>query len=173
MEPYQVGCCIGLVYSLFLINGALWPKGDILLARAAEKAGVPFVLSTASNASIEDVARESKGDLWFQLNIVQGKLAEQMVRRADTAGYSTLVLTTDVWVNGNRERDLRNHFGLPMNYTPKLILDGALSMVVCQERRREADVAPIRPDVTRIKLLGGRCACCGERVTAQAPAGLE
>jgi (S)-mandelate dehydrogenase len=48
-----------------------------------------------------------------------------MVRRADAAGYSTLVLTTDVSVNGNRERDLRNNFGLPMNYSPKLIYDGA------------------------------------------------
>src|SRR5271166_1063639 len=106
------------------LNGALWPKGDILLARAAERAGIPFVLSTASNASIEDVAAASKGDLWFQLYIVQRKLAEQMVRRAEAAGYSTLVLTTDVGVNGNRERDLRNNFGLPMRYTPRLIYDG-------------------------------------------------
>jgi (S)-mandelate dehydrogenase len=106
------------------LNAALWPKGDILLARAAEKAGIPFVLSTASNASIEEVAAASKGDLWFQLYIVQRKLAEQMVRRAEAAGYSTLVLTTDVGVNGNRERDLRNNFGLPMRYTPALIYDG-------------------------------------------------
>jgi (S)-mandelate dehydrogenase len=106
------------------LNAALWPKGDILLARAAEKSGIPFVLSTASNASIEEVAAASKGDLWFQLYIVQHKLAEQMVRRADAAGYSTLVLTTDVGVNGNRERDLRNNFGLPMRYTPRLIYDG-------------------------------------------------
>jgi (S)-mandelate dehydrogenase len=103
------------------LNGALWPKGDILLAHAAERVGIPLVLSTAS---IDDVAAASKGDLWFQLYIVQRKLAEQMVRRADAAGYSTLVLTTDVGVNGNRERDLRNNFGLPMHYTPRLIYDG-------------------------------------------------
>jgi (S)-mandelate dehydrogenase len=63
-------------------------------------------IATASNASIEHVAAASSGDLWFQLYIVQRKLAEQMVRRAEAAGYSTLVLTTDVGVNGNRERDL-------------------------------------------------------------------
>jgi (S)-mandelate dehydrogenase len=106
------------------LNAALWPKGDILLARAAERAGIPFVLSTASNASIEEVAAASKGDLWFQLYIVQRQLAEEMVRRAEAAGYSTLVLTTDVGVNGNRERDLRNNFGLPLRYTPGLIYDG-------------------------------------------------
>src|SRR6201984_3650796 len=106
------------------LNAALWPKGDILLARAAEKAGIPFVLSTASNASIEEVAAASKRDLGFQLYIVQRKLAEQMVRRAEAAGYSILVLTTDVGVNGNRERDLRNNFGLPLRYTPRLIYDG-------------------------------------------------
>src|SRR5258708_37582625 len=106
------------------LNAALWPKGDILLARAAENAGIPFVLSTASNASIEEVAAASNGDLWFQLYIVQRKLAEQMVRRAEAAGYSTLVLTADVAVNGNRQRDLRNNFGLPVRYTPGLIYDG-------------------------------------------------
>src|SRR5260370_20962566 len=78
------------------LNAALWPKGDILLARAAENAGIPFVLSTASNASIEEVAAASKGDLWLQLYIVQRKLAQHLVRRPEAAGYSTLVLTTDV-----------------------------------------------------------------------------
>ena len=53
------------------LNGAFWPKGDILLARAAQRAAIPFVLSTASDGSIEDVAAASKGDLWFQLYIVQ------------------------------------------------------------------------------------------------------
>jgi (S)-mandelate dehydrogenase len=52
------------------------------------------------------------------------KLAEQMSSPAEAAGYSTLVLTTDIGVNGNRERDLRNNFGLPMHYTPGLIYDG-------------------------------------------------
>jgi (S)-mandelate dehydrogenase len=106
------------------LNGALWPMGDISLARAAERAGIPFVLATAPNTSIEEVAAASKGDLWFQFYIVQRQLAEQMVRRAEAAGYSTLVLTTDVAVNGNRERDLRNNLGLPMCYTPRPIYDG-------------------------------------------------
>jgi hypothetical protein len=107
------------------LNGLLWPYGDLILSGVAAKAGIPFALSTASTSSIEQVADGSQGDHWFQLYIVQSKLAQHMVERAVAAGYSKLVLTTDVGVNGNRERDLRNGFGLPMHYTPKLVLEGA------------------------------------------------
>jgi (S)-mandelate dehydrogenase len=55
---------------------------------------------------------------------VERKLAPQMVERAAAARYSKLVLTTDVGVNGNRERDLRNGFGLPLHVTPSLLMDG-------------------------------------------------
>jgi (S)-mandelate dehydrogenase len=105
------------------LNDVFWPKGDIALARAAAKAGIPFILSTASNTSIEDVARHSDGDLWFQLYVVHRTLAEQLVNRALATGYSTLVLTADVAVNGYRERDLRNNFKLPMPLTPSVIME--------------------------------------------------
>lgn len=105
------------------LNALFWPKGDIALARAAAKEGIPFILSTASNTSIEEVARHSDGDLWFQLYVVHRALAEQLVKRALAAGYSTLVLTVDVIVNGYRERDLRNHFKLPMPLTPSVIME--------------------------------------------------
>jgi (S)-mandelate dehydrogenase len=108
------------------LNGLLWPEGDFALARAAAKFGVPFTLSTASTASIEDVARISTGELWFQLYIVHRKLAQSLVKRALQAGYTTLILTTDVSVNGKRERDMRNGFGLPMRYSARAILDGLL-----------------------------------------------
>lgn len=108
------------------LNGILWPDGDLVLARAAEKFGIPFALSTASTASIECVAKASNGELWFQLYVVHRKLAELLVKRALNAGYTTLILTTDVGVNGKRERDIRNGFGLPMSYSIKTILDGAL-----------------------------------------------
>lgn len=106
------------------LNGILWPDGDIALARAAEKAGIPFLLSTASSTSIEDVARSTTGDKWFQLYVMGRGVAESLVERAKNAGYTKLVLTTDVGVNGNRERDKRNGFGVPIKYTPSLIMDG-------------------------------------------------
>jgi (S)-mandelate dehydrogenase len=108
------------------LNGILWPQGDLALARAAGKFGIPFALSTASNASIEAVAKAATGEIWFQLYVVHRKLAELLVKRALNAGYTTLILTTDVGVNGKRERDLRNGFGMPMKYSAKTILDGVL-----------------------------------------------
>ncbi|RDK05491.1 alpha-hydroxy-acid oxidizing protein [Cupriavidus lacunae] len=108
------------------LNGIFWPDGDLALARAAGKFGIPFVLSTASTSSIEAVADVASGELWFQLYIVHRKLAERLVQRALAAGYTTLVLTTDVGVNGKRERDLRNGFAMPVRYTLRTLLDGIL-----------------------------------------------
>lgn len=108
------------------INGLLWPDGDVVLAQAAERAGLPFILSTAATTSIEDLARRAGGDRWFQLYVIHPGLADSLVVRALDADYSTLVLTVDVGINGKRERDLRNGFGLPVRYTPRVLLDGLL-----------------------------------------------
>ena len=108
------------------LNGALWPEGDILLARAAARVGIPFALSTASTATIEHVAKQAGGELWFQLYVVQRALAEALTKRALAAGYKTLVLTVDVPVNGKRERDMRNGFAVPFRYSLKSVLDGAM-----------------------------------------------
>ncbi|SAK79432.1 FMN-dependent alpha-hydroxy acid dehydrogenase [Caballeronia fortuita] len=108
------------------LNGVLWPDGDLVLARAAAKFGIPFALSTASTASIEAVARGADGERWFQLYVVHRKLAELLVKRALDCGYTTLILTTDVGVNGKRERDMRNGFGMPVKYSLSTLIDGAL-----------------------------------------------
>lgn len=108
------------------LNGSLWPDGDLALANAAARADIPFVLSTASNMSIEELAKRSDGEHWFQLYVVHIELAKQMIQRAFASGFTTLVLTTDVGVNGYRERDIRNRFKMPMSYTPKVMLDGML-----------------------------------------------
>lgn len=107
-------------------NALMWPQGDIVLAQAAAQAGIPFILSTAANASIEDIARQSDGERWYQLYVFHAEVAESLVRRAFEADYSTLVLTTDVGVNGFRERDMRNGFGLPLRYSAGRVLDGIL-----------------------------------------------
>ncbi|WP_343612690.1 alpha-hydroxy-acid oxidizing protein [Novosphingobium sp.] len=107
------------------LTGVVRPQGDIILAKAAQKAGIPFCLSTAATSTVEEVAAASSGELWFQLYVVQRKLAEDLVRRAAAAGCTTLVLTVDVAVNGERVRDKRTGFGVPFHYTPGIMWDGA------------------------------------------------
>lgn len=107
------------------LNGALWPQGDLALARAAARAGVPFTLSTASTMSIEEVA-DAGGELWFQLYVVHRDLSRQLIRRARDAGYSTLVLTVDVTVNGFRQRDLRNGFAIPFKPSWRTLVEGLM-----------------------------------------------
>jgi (S)-mandelate dehydrogenase len=102
-------------------NGMVCPDGDLLIARAAAAAGVPFTLSTASNARAEEVA-QTQGIRWLQLYVMSDRsIAEQLVRRARRAGYSALVLTVDVPISGYRERDVRNGFRLPFRPTPRTI----------------------------------------------------
>lgn len=108
------------------LNGVLHPSGDVALARAAARAGIPFCLSTASTTTIEELAKQSPGENWFQLYVVQRALAASLVRRALDAGYTTLILTVDVPVNGKRERDLRSGFKVPFRYSPKIVLDTLL-----------------------------------------------
>lgn len=105
------------------LNGLFCHNGDIALARAAARFGLPFVLSTASNNSIEEVAAACNGDLWFQLYVMDRDFADQLVDRALAAGYSHLVLTVDVPVSGKRERDERNQFTMPFRLRPKTIAD--------------------------------------------------
>lgn len=107
-------------------NGVFWPDGDIALARAAERANIPFALSTASTTSIEDVASNAGGDKWFQLYVLNKALSQQLVERAKAAGYSKLVLTVDLGVDGLRERDSRNGFRLPLNVSASLLADGLM-----------------------------------------------
>ncbi|MCO5397776.1 alpha-hydroxy acid oxidase [Ralstonia soli] len=107
------------------LNGLFWPQADELIARAAAEAGLPFVLSTASTSLLEDArAAAPDGDLWLQLYVQQDRrIAEDMMRRARTAGYSTLVLTVDTPVHGNRDHDIRNGFKLPLRMSRRLLAD--------------------------------------------------
>lgn len=108
------------------LNSSLWPYADRILAKSAAKANIPFMLSTASNMSIEEVAKSCDGEKWFQLYVVNQELAVKMVQRALIAGYTTLIITLDVGVNGYRERDIRNGFAIPLRFSPSLLLDGLM-----------------------------------------------
>jgi len=108
------------------LNGMLRRGGDVALARAAADAGVPFTLSTVSNARLEDVAEKASGRLWMQLYVFKDRsIARDIVARADRAGYEALVFTSDANVFGNREWDRRN-YRAPAKLTFRNMLDTAL-----------------------------------------------
>ncbi len=111
-------------------TGALgfgWRDADLHLARAAQKHGIPFTLSSSGTASIEAVAKASSGRLWFQAYVLRNQdFFWQMIDRADRAGFEALVITVDLPVGGKRERDFRNHFSVPFRLTRRNALDFAL-----------------------------------------------
>jgi L-lactate dehydrogenase (cytochrome) len=101
------------------------PQGELAVARAAERAGVPYTLSTLSTRSIEEVRAVSDGRLFFQVYAWRDRgLVKDMVARAQAARYEALVLTVDTAVFGRRERDVRRGFSLPPTIGPRTILDG-------------------------------------------------
>jgi (S)-mandelate dehydrogenase len=104
-----------------------WPHADLLLAREAAGAGIPFVLSTGSGSTLEEVAAVGPGRRWFQLYVFKDRgITAKLVERARAGGYEALVLTVDVPVVGRRRRDVRNGFTVPLTLTPSSVLDFAL-----------------------------------------------
>ena len=102
------------------------PDGELAVARAAARAGLPYTLSTLSTRSIEEVRAVSDGRLLFQVYAWRDRgLVKEMVQRAAAARYEALVLTVDTAVFGRRERDVRRGFSLPPTIGPGTLVDGA------------------------------------------------
>lgn len=94
------------------------PDGEIAAVRAAGAAGTLMVASTIASCTLEEIAAEAKGPLWFQLYVYRDReVTRDLVRRAESSGYRAVVLTVDMPRLGRRERDIRNHFTLPPNVT--------------------------------------------------------
>ena len=106
------------------LAGLFHPEADFLLARAAAKANIPFLLSSASNGALEDVAKAAPDHVWFQMYCTSDeKINADLVRRASAAGVRVLVVSVDVPVNSNRERNRRNGFSRPFRMTPGVVLE--------------------------------------------------
>jgi L-lactate dehydrogenase (cytochrome) len=108
------------------LTGLNWADGEILAARAAQRFGVPFTLSTMSICSIEDVAGAVEKPFWFQLYVMRDRgFAASLIERAKAAGCSALVLTLDLQVQGQRHQDLKNGLAVP----PRLTLATAFDII--------------------------------------------
>jgi len=107
------------------LTGMQHADGEILAARAAEKFGIPFTLSTMSICSIEDVAAHTSKPFWFQLYVMKDRdFINRLIDRAKAAKCSALVLTLDLQVLGQRHKDLRNGLSAP----PRLTIANMLNM---------------------------------------------
>jgi 4-hydroxymandelate oxidase len=95
-------------------HGLAHAEGECATAEGAARAGTVMVASCNSNRTMEEIAKRGEGPLWLQLYLhADLGVNEQLVRRAEDAGYAALVLTVDRPRYGNRERDRRNGFKLP------------------------------------------------------------
>jgi (S)-mandelate dehydrogenase len=106
------------------LTGLFRRGGDLMLAEAARAANIPFIMSGASTASIEALARVAPEHGWYQLYGARDlTISEDLIRRSRDAGFPVLVHTVDVPVNSKRERNIRNGFVRPYKLKPSIVLE--------------------------------------------------
>jgi L-lactate dehydrogenase (cytochrome) len=134
--------------------------GELAVARAAARAGLPYTLSTMATRSIEDVAAASGyGRRWFQVYVWRDRgLVKDMIDRAREHGYDTLMLTVDTAVLGRRERDVRRGFTLPPKIGLDTIVDGVLHPAWTSRF--------VRSDPIRFANIAGRGSAIGDGASA-------
>ena len=105
----------------------VWPNADVLVCRAARDAGLPYTLSTAGGASLEEIKALAPDSAWYQLYVAKSEtVVTGLLERAEHAGYDVLFVTVDVPHPSRRLRDLANQLTLPLRPSPRLLLDMVL-----------------------------------------------
>ena len=105
------------------LQGLMWPNSPAILAKAAHKNNIPFILSTVTTMNIEKASELTEGNAWFQLyNPVEDAVRNDIIDRAEAAGCPVLVLLCDVPTFGYRPRDFRNGLALPPKMSAKNIM---------------------------------------------------
>ena len=100
------------------MGGMLYPDGEILVAQACEKKKIPYILSTMSICSIEQVAEKTNAQFWFQLYVMKDKnFVENLIKRAQDAKCYALVLTMDLPILAQRHKDIKNGLSAPPRLT--------------------------------------------------------
>jgi L-lactate dehydrogenase (cytochrome) len=108
--------------------GMATSRGEIPTARAATDAGIRWTASCLSSVTFEEIAREAPGDHWFQVYVWKDRaVTQKLIERAAASGYRVLVVTLDVPVLGQRERDVRNGATIP----PRVTLRNAIDTLCC------------------------------------------
>lgn len=108
------------------LQGLIWPQAPEILARAAHKHNIPFILSTVSTSSIETIGEITEGKAWFQLyHPTEDRLRDDIIQRAAAAECPVLVILCDVPTFGYRPRDIRNGLAMP----PKMTISNLLQIM--------------------------------------------
>ena len=142
------------------LTGLNWADGEMLGARAAERFGIPFTLSTMSICSIEDVASAVTRPFWYQLYVFRDRgFAASLIERAKAAKCSALVLTLDLQIQGQRHMDLKNGLTVPPKLTPGTLLDvmtkpGWVLNVLSGRRKSFGNLEGQIPNAKTLKTLG-------------------
>jgi len=142
------------------LTGLNWADGEILGARAAEKFGIPFTLSTMSICSIEDVAGAVTRPFWYQLYVFRDRgFAASLIERAKAAKCSALVMTLDLQIQGQRHMDLKNGLVVPPRLTLGTVLDvitkpGWVLNVLSGRRKSFGNLEGRIPDAKTLTTLG-------------------
>ena len=104
------------------LGNMMWPGAEIALATAAQKANIPYVLSTLSTTDLDEIAQAAPDVCWFQLYVPQKEtVMKDILKRVKAAGYHALMVTLDIPVGAKRNRELKNGLKLPFDFTPNII----------------------------------------------------
>ncbi len=100
------------------LQGLIWPNAPQILAKAAYRHNIPFILSTVSTASIEEISHLTEGKAWFQLyHPADNDIRDKIIHRVQDAGFPVLIILSDVPTFGYRPRDIRNGLAMPPRMT--------------------------------------------------------
>ncbi len=104
------------------LGDMMWPGAEVALARASQRANIPYTLSTFSTTALEKIAEVAPDVCWFQLYVPK-KMAvmEDLLARVKRAGYHVLMVTLDIPVGAKRNRELRCGLKLPFSLTPNIL----------------------------------------------------
>lgn len=105
------------------LQGLIWPKASEILAKAAFDHNIPYTLSTVATADIETIGKITEGNAWFQLyHPTDDSLRDDLIKRADAAGYKVLVILSDVPTFGYRPKEIKNGLAIPPKMTASNML---------------------------------------------------
>ncbi len=104
------------------LGNMMWPGAEMALATAAQKANMPYILSTFSTTPLEEIAAAAPDVAWFQLYVPKKvEVMKDLLAKVKAAGFNALVVTLDIPVGAKRNRELKNGLKLPFSFTPKII----------------------------------------------------